>query len=127
MTAESTRRILIVDDEHTVSDTLSLIFKSKGYNVITAYDAEAALVLSETLHPDVIISDVMLPGMNGIDFAILMREASPDCRVILISGHPGTADVVRNARDRGHTFELLPKPCHPTDLLARVSGTTAPI
>ena len=125
MTAESTLSILIVDDEHTVTDTLSLIFKSKGYNVTTAYDAESALVLSETLHPDVIISDVMLPGMNGIDFAILMREAYPDCRVILISGHPGTTDVVRNARDQGHTFELLPKPYHPIDLLARVSGTAA--
>jgi DNA-binding response OmpR family regulator len=126
MTADSPRHVLIVDDEQPVADTLSLVFQSKGYSVTVAYNAESALVLSQTLPPDIVISDIMLPGMNGIQFAILMHETYPNCRVILLSGHPATADVIVDAEAHGHIFELLPKPYHPSELLARVSAVPIP-
>jgi DNA-binding response OmpR family regulator len=103
-------------------ETLGLVFKS----VTTAYDAESALVLSQSLPPDIVITDVMLPGMNGIAFAILMRTIYPDCRVLLISGDPATGDVLRDAEAQGHTFEMVAKPCHPHELLARVNATSFP-
>jgi len=126
MSTASPRRILIVDDERIVADTLSLVFKTKGYEVTTAYDAESALVLSQSLRPEVVIADVMLPGMNGIAFAILMRATYPNCHLLLISGDPATGDVLRDAEAQGHTFEMVAKPCHPSELLARVNATSAP-
>lgn len=122
MTATSTRHILVVDDQPSVADTLSLIFQSKGYKVKTAYDAESALVLLQSFPADTVVCDIILPGMNGIEFATLMHKAHPNCRVILLSGHPRTEDVIRDAEARGDNFEVLPKPYHPSDLLARVNA-----
>lgn len=122
MTANTTRHVLIVDDQPTVADTLSLVFQSKGYTVRTAYDAESALLLLQSFPAEIVISDIILPGMNGIEFATLMRKAYPNCRVILLSGHPRTEDVMRDAEAQGQTFEVLPKPYHPSDLLARVGA-----
>jgi len=64
--------------------------------------------------------------MNGIAFALLMRATYPNCRVLLISGHPATEDVLRDAEALGHTFEMVAKPCHPGELLARVHATPLP-
>ena len=125
MNATSTRHILVVDDQPTVADTLTLVFQSKGYKVKTAYDAESALVLLQSFPADTVVCDIILPGMNGIEFATLMRKAHPNCRVILLSGHPRTEDVMRDAGVQGHNFEVLPKPYHPSELLARVSAIPA--
>jgi DNA-binding response OmpR family regulator len=124
--ANSTHRILIVDDEHAVADTLALVFKAMGYDAKVAYDAETALVLLQSFPADVAVCDVMLPGMNGIDLAAIVKTTYPNCRVLLISGHPSTADIIRDAQDRGQVFELMAKPFHPTELLARVSTSRSP-
>ena len=122
MTANPTYRILIVDDEPTVADTLCLILKSQGYETAVAYDAESALVKAGTFVPDIVIADVMLPGMNGIEFAILIGQAQPTCIVLIMSGHPGTADIISTAEGQGHVFPLLAKPFPPAELLERVSS-----
>jgi len=122
MIANSTHRILIVDDEHAIADTLALVFKAMGYETKVAYDAEAALVLLQSFPADLAVCDVMLPGMNGVALATFINGTYPNCRVLLISGHPGTADIIRDAEGRGQVFELMAKPFHPTELLARVSA-----
>jgi CheY-like chemotaxis protein len=67
------------------------------------------------------ITDVCMPGMSGIELAIAIREAIPDCKVLLFSGQASTADLLATARDAGYEFEALSKPIHPTELLARIS------
>jgi CheY-like chemotaxis protein len=59
--------------------------------------------------------------MNGIEAAIRIRESLPKCKVLLFSGQAATADLLENARLRGHEFEILAKPVHPQDLLAKLS------
>ena len=120
MTVKPALRILIVDDEPAVTDTLCLILKSQGYEVAAAYDAESALVKAETFDPDVVIADVMLPGMDGIEFAILIRHTHPTCIVLIMSGAPATAELISAAEGRGHVFQLLAKPFPPAELLERV-------
>jgi DNA-binding response OmpR family regulator len=71
--------------------------------------------------PELLISDVFLPGMSGIDLAIMVRRVFPDCKVLLFSGHASTNDLLPLAKSQGHDFSLLTKPIHPTELLARVS------
>jgi CheY-like chemotaxis protein len=62
-----------------------------------------------------------MPGMSGIDLAIAIRQAVPDCKVLLFSGQAATADLLADAREAGHNFTTLEKPIHPKDLLAYIS------
>ena len=70
--------------------------------------------------PDLLISDVVMPGMTGVDLAIRFREAQPNCKILLISGQGATANFLEEARVKGYDFELLAKPVHPADLLAKL-------
>ena len=79
-------RILIVDDEPVISDTLRQVFAMHGYAARVAYSAEQATEIVSAWVPDLIIIDVILPQMNGIELAILFQEHFPRCRVILFSG-----------------------------------------
>ena len=120
------RKILIVDDEQTIADTLSLIFASNGYEARTAYSAELALEILEEWRPDLAVIDVVLPGMNGIEFAIFLKASYPGCHFLLFSGQPGTSGLLEDAKKKGHIFEILAKPLHPTFMLSTVSEMLAP-
>lgn len=113
--------VLVVDDEQVIADTLSMILSRCGFSTLTAYNAESALELASATPPDLMISDVMMPGMNGIDLAITMTQSIPTCKVLLFSGQAATFDLLEEARVSGHRFTLLSKPVHPTDLLTRIS------
>jgi DNA-binding response OmpR family regulator len=114
--------ILVVDDESSIADTLAEILVRSGYAARAVYDADSALEASLLNPPEMLISDVVLPGMSGIDLAITMRRIFPDCKIILFSGQASTADLLAAANREGHQFVLLNKPVHPTDLLARISA-----
>jgi DNA-binding response OmpR family regulator len=76
-------KILIVDDERTIADTLAVIFSQSGYETRAAYSSEQALEIIAEWLPDLAIIDVVLPLMNGIDLAILLRAQCPTCRLLL--------------------------------------------
>ena len=111
--------VLIVDDEHMVADTLAMIFKRAGLCALTAYDAKGALEIASAIAPDLLVSDVDMPGMNGVDLAMTMLEKIPSCRVLLFSGHATHADLAPAVAE-GHDFPLLPKPVHPAVMLENV-------
>jgi len=115
------KRIFVVDDEQCIADTLTVILSNSGYETRAFYNAQSALEAIESCCPELVISDVMMPGMNGIEMAVLIRQRHPACKVLLFSGNAATADLLENVRGRGYDFELLAKPIHPTDLLARVA------
>src|SRR5690349_4107110 len=118
-------RILIVDDEKRIGDTCVLILKSKGYEAMAAYDGESGIQVTRDFQPDLIISDVIMPGLSGIDMAIRIRHDSPPVKILLFSGQTATTDLLEKARSEGHVFELLAKPVHPEELLARVAQMLA--
>jgi DNA-binding NtrC family response regulator len=120
------KRVLIVDDEHIIADTLVTIFSAAGYESRAAYSAEGALELIPSWPPHFAIVDVILPAMNGIDFAILLKAISPGCTVQLFSGQLNTETLLEAAEQRGHTFEVLAKPLHPRELLALASALFLP-
>jgi DNA-binding NtrC family response regulator len=116
------KRIFVVDDEKTIADTLAAILRKSGYEASAFYNAQSALDEIESCIPDLVISDVMMPGMNGVDMAVLIRERHPECKVLLFSGQASTLNILDMVGRRGYDFELLAKPIHPTDLLARVAS-----
>jgi DNA-binding NtrC family response regulator len=120
------RKILIIDDEPTIADTLAVIFTSSGYDSRAVYSAEQALEMLEEWRPDLAVIDVVLPGMNGIEFAIFLKASYPACQFLLFSGQPGTSGLLEEAKKKGHLFEILAKPLHPTFMLATVSHMLTP-
>jgi CheY-like chemotaxis protein len=97
---------------------LEVIFKGAGYDARAASSAEEALELVGDWSPDLAILDVILPKMNGIELAILLRERYPKCRIALASGHPDAGELLAAATASGHAFEVVAKPVHPETLLS---------
>jgi DNA-binding NtrC family response regulator len=118
--------VMVVDDEPLVADTLAMILTRAGYHAERAYDAWSALEIASVRTPDLLISDVAMPVMNGVELAVAMVSMVPTCKVVLFSGHARSADLVR-AHDAGHHFPLMSKPMHPTEMLAQVSRSLAQV
>ncbi len=115
-------RVLVVDDEQVIADTLAKILDLNGYDASAVYTGTSAVESARTLQPDLVISDVIMPDMNGIEAAISIRGFLPACKILLFSGQAATADLLENARAQGHEFEILAKPVHPSDLLAKLKS-----
>lgn len=118
-------RVLIVDDETSVADSLALVFSTQGYDSRVAYSAEQAAVIISQWQPGLVILDVMLPGMNGIDFALQLKGSYPTCRVLLFSGQENTASLVQEAIEKGHALTILAKPVDPKFFLQEAARMAA--
>jgi len=114
-------KIMVVDDEGRIADTLALILQHNGYETVTAYDGPSALALGAEFQPDLVLTDVVMPGMSGIELAMTVSENIPRCKVIVFSGQAATAEMLDGARKRGIDFLLVSKPVHPEELLKKVA------
>ncbi len=115
-------RVLVVDDERVIADTLAIILNQHGFDAAAVYTGTSAVEKAKAVRPDLVISDVIMPDMNGIETAIHIRKFLPTCKILLFSGQAATADLLENARAQGHEFEILAKPVHPQDLLAKLKA-----
>lgn len=97
-----------------------MILNQSGFEAKAAYSGEKALELAPTFQPQMLISDVIMADLNGIDAAIRIREMIPGIKILLFSGQAATADLLEKARAQGYEFEILAKPVHPQDLLSRL-------
>ena len=113
----SPKRVLVVDDETIIADTLALILRAVGYDAERLYSAEAALGWCHDNCPDVVITDVVIGGMNGIDLAKRLADFLPDCKVLLVSGHVTTSPLIQDSIAGGYNFPILSKPVHPQQIL----------
>ena len=110
-------RILVVDDETLIADTIVQILNRNGFIAEAAYSGKDAIEVATRHCPELVLSDVMMPHLDGVEAAIAIREHCPDTRIVLFSGQAATVEILARARERGHNFELLPKPIHPTQLI----------
>ncbi|SEC51856.1 response regulator [Terriglobus roseus] len=121
MTTSSTKpRVLVADDEQVIANTLAIILNQAGFEARAVYSGENAVECLDEFQPNMLISDVIMTGMTGIEAAIKVRAKLPSCKILLFSGQAATADLLEKARAQGHEFEILAKPVHPTDLLAKL-------
>lgn len=117
---EKRRRILVVDDEPLIADTIADILTGGGFEATASYCGRSALEQARRSCPDAVVSDVIMPQLNGIDMAISIKKTCPKTRILLLSGQRSTADLVEAARKEGHHFELLFKPLRPDILLGKL-------
>ena len=115
-------RVLVADDEQVIANTLAIILNQSGFEARAVFSGEKAVEALDNFKPDMLISDVIMTGMTGIEAAIITRRRMPNCKILLFSGQAATADLLEKARSQGHEFEILAKPVHPTDLLAKLRG-----
>jgi DNA-binding response OmpR family regulator len=112
--------IYIVDDERLIAETLATILVRAGFIAIAFADPCLAMASARATPPDILISDVMMPVMTGVELGIETRAISPECRVLLFSGKTHPEELLETLQDRGLDFEVLSKPMHPSELLAKL-------
>jgi DNA-binding NtrC family response regulator len=113
-------RIIVIDDEPVIADTLINILNGEGHQAVGAYNGKAAIEWAAKFVPELVVSDLIMPGLNGIDTAKAILKKLPGCRIILFSGQAASKDLVAKARDEGYSFEVLAKPVDPDVLLNRI-------
>jgi len=111
------KRVIIVDDDALIAESLADILNGEGFEATAVFSGQDAIDWARKTKPDVVVSDVVMPEMTGIEAAKLIREFLPACRVILFSGQALTNDLLAEARAQGYTFEMLGKPVSPYTLI----------
>jgi CheY-like chemotaxis protein len=118
-------KVLIADDEHVIADTVTAILTHSGFEARAVYSCAQALEVARVFRPDLLISDVIMGEMNGIEAAIRMKMMLPDLRVFLLSGQSATADLLESHHAGGLGFEVLIKPVPPPELISRLRDRMA--
>ena len=122
---KSKKSVLIVDDHEVIANTLVMVLSAEGFHAEAAYSAQHALSLLQSGSFDVLLSDVMMPGMTGIELAIDSTRRHIVRNVILMSGVSSTANLLENARKLGYSFEILAKPIYPTEVIEKIHALLA--
>jgi CheY-like chemotaxis protein len=112
--------VFVVDDNRVIASTTASILRLSGYQARSFVNPLEALEAARSVGPDLVIADVVMPGISGIDLAVRLKELCPTCKVLLFSGQAETGDLLEAARKQGHDFQVLAKPIHPRDLLTRI-------
>jgi len=115
-------RVLVVDDERLITDTICAILKESGFDATGAYSGPDAISAARKQRPDIVLSDVLMPRMSGVELGIQLRSEFPDIKIFLFSGQAATTAMIHRAEAEGHYFELFPKPIHPEELISRLRG-----
>jgi CheY-like chemotaxis protein len=113
-------KVLVVDDEPLIADTITEILNQSGFLAEQAYDGVEALLKAERSSPDILLTDVLMPKLNGVELAIALSSTHPNTRVYLFSGQAATGSVIQQARAKGFEFEVLPKPIPPDQLISKL-------
>lgn len=102
-----------------------MVLNISGFKATAVYSGERGIELAQQSPFDHLVTDVVMNGMNGIDAAIAIHQLLPNCRILLISGNNNTTELLDIAAAKGHGFEILPKPVHPTVLLEQLRAQSS--
>jgi CheY-like chemotaxis protein len=117
-------RVVVVDDEPVIANTLGIILRKNGYDTVSFTNPLRALEMVPEYQPHIVVTDVMMPQLSGIEFAIRLNKLCPKCKFLLFSGSAKPSDLL-DASQRGYDFRLLRKPAHPVELLRELRALHA--
>ncbi|MDO4612507.1 MAG: MtrAB system response regulator MtrA [Actinomycetaceae bacterium] len=110
-------RILVVDDDQPLAEMIGIVLESEGFEVVFCYDGAEAVKTFHQTNPDLILLDLMLPGIGGIDICRTIREES-GVPIVMLTAKSDTADIVAGLEAGADDY--VPKPFKPKELLARM-------
>jgi DNA-binding NtrC family response regulator len=116
----SKARVAVVDDEHIIADTLTEILNSHGFQAKALYSGEAAVEEVRDFRPQIVLSDVQMGGIDGVEAANRIRRLHPECRIILFTASPVRHSIHAEIDRLG--FEFIERPLHPQEVLALLSN-----
>ena len=111
---------LVVDDDRLIADSTTAVLATHGFRAHAAYGGAEALRIARELRPDLVLTDVRMPRLNGVEVALQLRRQMPHCVVLLFSGEVEFSDLPGLGGAPAAELELLRKPLHPKDLVARL-------
>jgi CheY-like chemotaxis protein len=121
-------RVLVVDDEPLVADTLGLIFKQRGFQCEVAYSGEAALEQVRSFGPELLLLDIHMPGMSGLDVARSVSASHPECRMLMMTGYYSKLEEARQySSGLNQPLEFATKPMQPEMLLQQATSILATV
>ena len=111
-------RVLVVDDDRLVADTICLIYKANGFDSEARYSAMEGLERARSYEPNLMLCDVTMPEISGLQLADSVAELLPETRMLLLSAYSSNAAHVQaHSRYSRRPLKLLSKPCRPDDLM----------
>ncbi len=111
-------RAFVVDDEPVIASSLAAILALHGFAATSFTDPLQALATALLDPPDLLISDIIMPKLSGIDLALQIKALCPDCKILLFSGQAADVDFTQDAQKLDSNLHIIPKPIHPSTLLA---------
>lgn len=112
------QRVLVIDDDRLVADTLTLIFQANGYDSEAVYSAADGLARARTFAPELLLCDVTMPEETGLQLAEKLQHEMPNCKLLMLSAYASNAiKVEQHASRTQRPLKLLNKPCRPELLL----------
>jgi CheY-like chemotaxis protein len=117
---EEALHIFVVDDEKAIAETLAIILSKCGFIATSFTNPLDALEAASMKSPGLLLTDVVMPELSGVDLAVQIKEKCPGCKILIFSGQAGTTDLLTAAQKQGHNFPLVAKPIHPADLILRI-------
>ena len=118
--------VLVVNKEPAIAEAVLEILNKNGFAAIAAYDAKDALETALLSPPELVITEVALPGMSGIEVAAALKKELPDCKILLLAGQAEKSEVHGTVKAAGLEAEVMEKPVHPSELLAEVFSRLVP-
>lgn len=113
--------VFVVDDEISIAESAAMILRVHGFDARPFSDPLAALKASQIETPNLLLSDVIMPGLNGFELSTGVVKGCPKCKVLLFSGDPGARE--RYATTPGEkALDFLVKPVQPLDLLKAIQS-----
>ncbi|WP_312179498.1 MtrAB system response regulator MtrA [Arthrobacter sp.] len=117
-------RILVVDDDEALAEMIGIVLRNDGFDPVFCADGAQALEIFRASKPDLVLLDLMLPGMDGIEVCRQIRAES-DLPIVMLTAKSDTADVVRGLESGADDY--VPKPFKPAELVARVRARLRPV
>lgn len=118
-------KVLLVDDEELILLGWQYMLETEGYQVLTALNAEKAIEIIRKENPDILITDLIMPGMNGVELCKKAKEINPKIEVVLISGHPvGLKNFQIDFIKAGGRDEFLKKPLYKDEIINTIKKIT---
>jgi CheY-like chemotaxis protein len=112
------QRVLVIDDDHLVADTLNLIFQANGYESVAVYSAAEGLARARTFDPGLLLCDITMPEETGLQLAETFQRELPNCKLLMLTAYSSNAiKVEQHATRMKRPLQLLNKPCRPEILL----------